>query len=405
MISTKALWRSIRILALLVPALSASAQTNPKPTAALRDAPVLKLDRLLQAPAGASTDWARLKGKLVVIEFWATWCGSCVYQIPHLNEMAKDLADQPVVFISITDDQQTQLDGFLKDTPLNSWIGVDSSRVNWRAFDIHSIPTTVIVNPDGKLLANTRPENLTTQKLRDILRGEVVALPPPETRESNLAWDQEEIDWKDGVNPVANVIIKPIKTATSGSLYKPGGNYLTADGVPVQVLVHMAYQTDFFHMDWRVPKGTFTESYRAVARVPKGREQQLLPLFQSALAATFGLKARWQEQEKDVYVLRVIEGQTPKLTVPAKDEKTDGGFLRGRGWSKRTHVETLVEFLSHFALDAIVIDETKLTGEYNWELPYQHGKPEATLQKLKDLGLEIIKAKRPVKLLVVEVEQ
>ena len=51
-----------------------------------------------------------------------------------------------------------------------------------------------------------------------------------------------------------------------------------------------------------------------------------------------------------------------------------------------------------------VIDETKLTGEYNWELPYQHGKPEVTLPQLKALGLEVVKAKRPVNILVVEPE-
>jgi hypothetical protein len=54
--------------------------------------------------------------------------------------------------------------------------------------------------------------------------------------------------------------------------------------------------------------------------------------------------------------------------------------------------------------NAIVIDETKLTGEYNWDLPYQHGKPEVTMPQLKALGLEVVKAKRAVKILVVEPE-
>jgi len=400
---------SVLTLAVLATALSgmviANAQTSQKQQAALRDAPALKVDKLLQAPPDAATDWRKLRGKLVVIEFWATWCGSCVHQIPHLNEMARELADQPIVFISITDDEERQLNDFLKGVPLKSWIGLDSARANWPAFDIHSIPTTIIVDRDGKLLANTRPEHLTTQKLRDLLRGETVALPAPETRDSNLAWDQDEIDWKDGVNPIADVIIKPIKTATSGSFYRPGGNYLTADGVPVQVLVDVAYQTDFDHMDWRIPKGAFPQSYRAVARVPKGREQQLLPLFQNALAATFGLKTKWQVQDKDVYVLRVIKGQVAKLTVAAKNEERDFRVLRGRGTSKRNGIDKLTEFLSHFVLDSIVIDETKLSGEYDWELPCQHGKPEVTLPLLKDLGLEVIKAKRAVNILVVELEQ
>ena len=403
--STKSFrFRIALTLAVFVTALTVNAQINQKQQAPLRDAPILKLDKLLQSPPGSSTDWTKLKGKLVVIDFWATWCSPCVAAIPHLNEMARELADQPVVFISVTDDDETRLNEFLKSTPLKTWIGLDSARTNWSAFDLHSIPTTVIVNPDGKLLATTRPEEITTQKLRDLLRGQPVAFKAPETRDSNLAWDQDEIEWKDGVGPLASVIIKPIKTATSGSLYKPGGNYLTADGVPLQILIHMAYQADIYHMDWRVPKPVTSENYRVVARVPKGRESQLLPLFQNTLAATFGVKASWQMQEKDVNVLRVIDGQAVKLTVARKDEARDWRFLRGRGSCTRCGVDSLTEFLGHFVFNSIVIDETKLTEEYNWNLPYQHGKPEATVAQLKDLGLEVVKAKRTVKILVVEPE-
>jgi uncharacterized protein (TIGR03435 family) len=85
-------------------------------------------------------------------------------------------------------------------------------------------------------------------------------------------------------------------------------------------------------------------------------------------------------------------------------EEKDFRFLRGRGSSRGYGVDKLAEFLSHAVFDAIVIDETKLTGEYKWDLPYQHGKPEATLTQLKDLGLEVVKAKRSVNILVVEPE-
>ena len=49
-------------------------------------APSLETLKLLQAPLGARADWASLKGKVVVLEFWATWCSPCVASLPHLND-------------------------------------------------------------------------------------------------------------------------------------------------------------------------------------------------------------------------------------------------------------------------------------------------------------------------------
>src|SRR5262245_46570784 len=62
-------------------------------------APPLTLERLLQAPAGAKADWSALRGHVVVLEFWATWCVPCVRAVPHLNDLAEQFKDQPVQFL------------------------------------------------------------------------------------------------------------------------------------------------------------------------------------------------------------------------------------------------------------------------------------------------------------------
>src|SRR5713101_5460785 len=75
---------------------------NPVPVIG-NAAPAIKLEKLLQAPPNASTDWEKLKGKVVVLDFWATWCTPCVAGIPHLNQLAAEFSGQPVVFIGIAD--------------------------------------------------------------------------------------------------------------------------------------------------------------------------------------------------------------------------------------------------------------------------------------------------------------
>ena len=74
--------------------------------------PPLYLEKLLQAPTDAKVDWNSLKGNVIVLDFWATWCAPCVAAIPHMNQLAKDLNDQPVVFISVTDDAVDRMEAF-----------------------------------------------------------------------------------------------------------------------------------------------------------------------------------------------------------------------------------------------------------------------------------------------------
>jgi thiol-disulfide isomerase/thioredoxin len=66
-----------------------------------KGSPAPSLDRLklLQAPVGARADWASLKGKVVVLEFWATWCSPCVASLPHLNQLVESLDPKISIYL------------------------------------------------------------------------------------------------------------------------------------------------------------------------------------------------------------------------------------------------------------------------------------------------------------------
>lgn len=260
-----------------------------------------------------------------------------------------------------------------------------------------SIPHTVLIGKDGSMIGATLPENITTDVLREVLAGKKPVLPPKEGIPRDLEWDDHSIEWRDGVAPSMYAILKPIKTTTSGAWPRPG--HITADGVPLEFLVQIAYQIDNYHIDWRMPKDD--QVYRAAFRVPEERKERLLPYMRQTLADLFGMQARWETQERDVYVLRRIKGHA--ALPEARAEKELVQMMRGKITLRRQPVSKLCDFLTK-SLNAVVIDQTGMDGHYDFDVPYQPGQPVVTTQALKDIGLEAVKARRNLQVLVVAPE-
>jgi uncharacterized protein (TIGR03435 family) len=369
-------------------------QECPKPGTL---APPLQITQWLQAPEDFDGNLAHLRGKVVVLEFWATWCSPCVAAIPHLNELAKECRGQNVIFIAITDDNEDRLKSFLVNRPMEAIIGMDVDRKNWEAFGVVSIPHTVVIGKDGKVVGSTFPENLTEAILREVLAGGKPVLPPKEGVQSDLEWDEHLIEWKDGVSPMAYVIIKPIKTFTSGA--KSTGTSYVGDGVLLENMVQVAYDTSHFYLDWRLPKDE--HFYRVAIRVPSERKANFLPFFQQTLSSNFGIKARWEGQEHDVYILQPTMGGP--ILAESKSKEPIYMMMKGRISLTRQPMKKLCGLLTD-VLGTIVVDETKLTGLYDVNLTYQREQPELIVKAVQQLGLELVKGRRTVQILVIEPE-
>lgn len=386
------LWAAVCILSCGM--YQARAQQALRPAA---QPPPLQVSQWLQAPAAFNAQWASLRGRVVVVEFWATWCSPCIAAIPHMNQLATEFRDRDVTFLAITDDDEDRLKSFFLKTPLQAIVGVDEERRNWETFSVPSIPHTVLIGRDGRVIATTSPENVTSAVLREALAGKSVTLPAEDGVPSDLEWD-DHLQWEDGVRPVAYSIIKPITTLTSGAWPRPG--HLTADGVPLATLVQLAYQTNSYHVDWQAP--TSEVRYRAAFRVPEERQQQLFPYMQETLALMFGIRAKWIDEERDVFVLRRIPGE--KAPFESRSDKAVSQMLRGRITLQRQPMTELCEMLAN-EVSAIVVNETSLERLYDFEIPYQPGQPEVTVDALRKNGLELLKARRPVKMLVVSSDE
>lgn len=358
-------------------------------------APPFTLNKVLQANVNGAVSSNELKDNVVVLEFWATWCVPCVPAIKHYNELSEKFKGKPVRFIAITDEDEMRIADFIKTQPIRTWIGLDKTRATFDAYQAAGLPHTVIINRNGHIAAITKPENVTETVLNDLIDGKSVSLPLKVTIADDLDWDKAATS--DQIEPLMQVIIKPSNAYSGGVKSRPG--HVTADGAVLLNLIVAAYQTSPVRIVNNLPESS--QKYRVSVIVPPGRQEALYPLFQQALATTFGINVRREMRETDVIILTVPQGKAAGLE-PSQSKEGMAMVMRGQIRSRKQRIKTLAEQLETI-LGRPVVDKTGLTGEYDWELAYSRVDKDVLLSAVRErLGLEIVETKQPIEMLIVD---
>lgn len=209
-------------------------------------APELALERVLQAPNGAKPEWSSLKGQVVVLEFWATWCAACIALQPHLNELTEKYKDKPVQFISITNEGEEKVDAFLKRRTIRGWVGLDLRRSVQKAYEEYGLPKTVVVDKSGNIAAILNAKNLNEMMLDQLLAGKTPAQLLADTLQPSISIDPKALE----ADPAQLTVSINSSKSPLREMLRDNGKFI-ADGADLKLVLSSMLGTTN-------PKGLFT---------------------------------------------------------------------------------------------------------------------------------------------------
>jgi len=144
----KILWMIVAAIAMAVPALSMQAAQEKAAATALKPLPPINLQDFDGKPVAADS----LKGSILILDFWATWCVPCLKEVPEWNRLQAKYADKGVKVVGVT-----LASGDVKEVKSV----VDSAKMNYtvlmgdddQTYDLNIIgfPTTYVITRDMKI--------------------------------------------------------------------------------------------------------------------------------------------------------------------------------------------------------------------------------------------------------------
>ena len=122
-------------------------------------------DFALRSLNGESVSLSRLRGRVVILDFWASWCGPCRSTMPTLHALWRDLADRGVDFIGVSLDRtaaaaSSYLAANGYEDVITLWESLSAAQAVASLYGVRAIPRTVVIDRNGIVRFNNHPAML-----------------------------------------------------------------------------------------------------------------------------------------------------------------------------------------------------------------------------------------------------
>lgn len=369
-------------------------------------APPLRFSQVFNAPAGTRTDWAALRGKVVVMEFWATWCGPCVAAIPQWNELAARLDPKKFQLITVDESESAEkVSDFLHRKPMAGWAGVDRTGLVSKTYGVSAIPATMIVDQRGRFVAATTPEHLTADDLNAVFDGHKRQFgPPPEANRMAVRLPKAaEAKSVSGETPLFEIRLTSARPGTD-PFTGVANDTFEKRVVSAMDLIADAWQVDNARIDWR--GGNKQGLYNLRVTIPGLERLWSFALYQQDVSLALRVKAHQEQETRQVLVLKTTENARALLkdTSLGPDAGKLCGYDGGRFVIQNVGLQDAAQELEKL-FGIPVVNETAHDGRVEVSVAAREGDLPGLKEALaKQAGLALTEETRPVEMLVVEDE-
>ena len=127
-----------------------------------------------QSPDGKLADTEKWRGKVLVVNFWASWCPPCVEEMPTLDLLSQEYLQQNVLFVGIGIDSPSNIREFLEKTPVSYPIvigGLEGSNLSKQMGNSQgALPYTIVIDGQGKA-TSSKLGKISEEELRKAIKS------------------------------------------------------------------------------------------------------------------------------------------------------------------------------------------------------------------------------------------